>query len=469
MDTPRSWPLRLCAIFLAAGCTQNIAYRTDFSPCTVESAEQSAAKCGRHDLEVTNKYSLAFVEFDDQGWLYRPEQMDRLFEFLHEEARDDRSNLLVLVFVHGWRHNAEAADGNVESFRRTLAAMYDLDTGKGQAAKVRALEKGAAAVPPEKPRKVIGIYAGWRGKSLEGPDLWEILSFYDRRFTADHVAKGSMRELFARLRHFQRAFAAQDSKDPKVRMAILGHSFGGLVVYNALAEYLIESAISAPSKRGSTGQQDIAVKPFADMVMLINPAFEGSRYEPLHRVVSMRAYAPGQPPVFVAVTTDNDQATRYAFPIGRWINTVLEKEVDAKQKEANVNTVGHIERYRTHLLASCDDKDNAPGGETNCVCSDAWGPGESGISDEVVKAEEEKAAEFRAAWSGTDGKLRSGWTRYFCGGVKLTHLPNGENRDPDSAFWIVYTDQSIIDGHNGFDKPAFRFFVRQLFHDTWPR
>lgn len=457
-------------IFGLAACAPTAPYRVDSSPCRTPGLAGAGSQCGSHAVEVTDRYTLGFVEFDDQGWLHpdRPNQMEEVFATLDKEADDPDNNLLVLVFVHGWRHNAAGEDANVESFRRTLAAMYDLDNSKGAASRVRADAAGARAAPLEKPRKVVGIYVGWRGKSLQGPDLWEVLSFYDRKFTADLVAKGSMRELFARLRQFQRKFdpveaAKKQPVDPKVRMAIFGHSFGGLAVYNAMSQYLLEAAIAA---EGSAAK----VHPFADLVMLINPAFEGTRYEPLHRVARRGPYQPGQPPVFVAVTSDDDAATRVAFPVGRWINTVFERENSREEKEANVHTVGHIPRYRTHVLTQCGDADRQSGNRGNtCTCPPGWTSSESGISDQVVAVEETKAAEFRKAWAGPGGGLEAGWVRYFCGDLKLTHLAEAENRHPDSPFWMVYTDRSVIQGHSGFDNPTFQVFVRQLFHDTWPR
>ena len=54
-----------------------------------------------------------------------------------------------------------------------------------------------------------------------------------------------------------------------------------------------------------------------DVVVLLNPAFEASRFEPVFSVAQSRArYAPNQRPVFVAVTSTEDKATRIAFPVG---------------------------------------------------------------------------------------------------------------------------------------------------------
>ncbi|MBI4755900.1 MAG: hypothetical protein HY778_10930 [Betaproteobacteria bacterium] len=456
---------------LLAGCTPNAAFRTQTTPCAESLPGAEAKDCARvSSVEQTGKYTLGFMEFDDQGWMHDQgqAQMERIFKLLDAEAAKPDQNLLLLVFVHGWKHNADHDDGNVAAFRATLEHMYDLDAGKVQ---IQAREKGVR----ELPRKVIGIYASWRGLAMADLGPLENLSFYTRKGAADRVAKGSIRELFARLRRFQQAKFQHNPTDPKVRMIVLGHSFGGLVVYTALSQFLMESAVALDEQDASK----TPVRPFADMVVLINPAFEGSRYEPLHHIAKGRRYPPGQPPVFVVVTTANDYATRYAFPTGRWINTLLERERTGPQKEANRHTLGHIERLRTHTLTPCDGQDLRPpagGGAAPCDCPGWKGNLHAGITDDDVAIEEDKARQFRRQWEATPGgALRPGWTRYFCGGVKLMHEPGHESRDPDTPFWNVYTDARIVDGHNGFydrdgfDASMFRHFIRQLFHDTWPK
>ena len=58
-------------------------------------------------LEHLAEYSLSVIEFDDQGWYHDLAQRDALMRFLDEMVGED---LLILVFVHGWKHNAAADD-----------------------------------------------------------------------------------------------------------------------------------------------------------------------------------------------------------------------------------------------------------------------------------------------------------------------------------------------------------------------
>jgi pimeloyl-ACP methyl ester carboxylesterase len=82
-------------------------------------------------------------------------------------------------------------------------------------------------------RHVIGIFVGWRGLSFYAGWLTN-LTFWNRKTAALRVALGSVRELFARLRRFR------ESHDSDSTLVIVGHSFGGLVVFSALAQSLVE-------------------------------------------------------------------------------------------------------------------------------------------------------------------------------------------------------------------------------------
>ena len=146
-----------------------------------------------------------------------------------------------------------------------------------------------------------------------------------------------------------------------------GHSFGSLAIYNAISESLIDSVsggIASLSSSPSAGEQ--VSSPYADLIVLINPAFEGARFEPLYQASLNRMkrgpYIPTQDPVLVLVTGTSDYATRYAFPIGRFFSTLFQDnspeskdgtDIDGRadeERNANRNTVGHIPRYMTHDL-----------------------------------------------------------------------------------------------------------------------
>src|SRR5208283_1486109 len=76
-------------------------------------------------------YELAIVEFDDQGRCYDRGQMDGVAKHLEalgpEDGRTSEDVILVL-FVHGWKHDARSDDDNLSAFRALLKETVDYET-----------------------------------------------------------------------------------------------------------------------------------------------------------------------------------------------------------------------------------------------------------------------------------------------------------------------------------------------------
>jgi hypothetical protein len=387
-------------------------------------------------LEHLAEYSLSVIEFDDQGWYHDLAQRDALMRFLDEMVGQD---LLILVFLHGWKHNAAADDGNLRSFRALLRDARASEDQRGTG------------------RRVLGVYLSWRGRSLSGNWLWMNASFWTRKSAALRVAVGSVREILARLRAVQRERNRQTIDHPEgrrgqgTRLVLAGHSFGGLILFSAVAENLIESVARTHER---------VVRPFGDLVILVNPAFEATRYQPLLTALLARpGYPPDQRPCFLAVTASNDDATGRAFPIGRWLATRFEAVrrralpglPDDAQRQANLQTVGHLPWLRTHRLSA-----SAKPKETATTAEQAY----TGSGPPDRDAEKRSLEEFTRKYR-PNGHLTPGWQRCYTRGALLEHLAG----NPDNPFWIVEVTPEVIDGHNGIFRPVFLDFLRQLCDD----
>ena len=531
---------------------------------------------------------LFVLEFDDQGRLYHPQQMEHLFEFLQNTMSPHTCNpgeqepcfddVSLVVAAHGWRHNADFEDWNLRQLREVLYSAVLFEAHKSS--------KGERWNPSNRPRKVVGVYLGWRGALVkEYPNspripftswtlsdltlgLPAVLSFWDRKGAALDVALGSTRELFARLGHIRAnvndmndsasktkrmgrdwkaydecAAQAKSSKGRCVAMRtlILGHSFGSLAIYNAISESLIDSVsagIESPKesptaqKQCPTGEPslgEVVSSPYADLIVLINPAFEGARFEPLYQAslnrMKRRPYICNQDPVLVLVTGTSDYATRYAFPIGRFFSTLfqdnspeskdgsdIEKRAD-EERNANRKTVGHIPRYMTHYLDSFptfSDSESKKDTDTSLdIClKTGWEKlASTGFSGEkpLAAALDEEAVEWKRKLQESK-ETKTNWpARAFCGGLRLSvamkEAREGEDplddlfddqsidhdpwsnqlvtkeilqdkwgqslRSPHNPIWVVRTkDKNIIDGHNGFHNPRMEGFIQQLYREA---
>ena len=343
-------------------------------------------------------YTLAILEFDDQGVCYDRRQM---IAFATALERFQGRKPIVIVFTHGWRHDGRSDDGNLTDFRLLLRQT--------------AIDAGG--------RPVFGIFVAWRGLSWCGPTPVELSSFWGRKGAALRVALGSVRELFGRLRGFRET--ERDAGHAPL-LVIIGHSFGGLIVYSAVAQSLIEAAATQGGK---------IISSFADLVLLINPAFEAARYLPIFQQVDGRHnFAADQPPIFVAVTAYNDRATKLAFLAGVLFTSWGQStRPGTRERQALLSTIGHLDWMQTHELSAPSLKLRA--GKQARI---APHPGQITRRQRVVTGQPE--LEFPL-------------------GARLALL---QNRDLDNPFWIVGATPMVVDGHNGIFGYVFVDFVFHL-------
>jgi hypothetical protein len=276
---------------------------------------------------------------------------------------------------------------------------------------------------------------------------------------------GSSRELFARLRSLKCAVVRTPvpgrpceeaaGTRPRMRLVLIGHSFGALILYNALSGTLIESLVPA----FETDPPSAVPRP-VDLVVLLSPAFEATRYTSLHRIATSRGYAPGyQAPLLVSVTSSTDWATSLAFPFGRTVNSLFQRPASREESLANRRTIGHVPEYRTHALGISE--------RSSPACAGWIDPARLPASQrlEVIRADreiEKRNSEAFFREQAANGGPQPRWQRTFCGSVQLSHL----HHDPRSPVWNIIADASVMDGHDDIAKPALGHFLRQLYHDT---
>ncbi len=493
--------LIVLAIITSFGCARNQPFRTEFKspPPKCESSpsvvEPNLAACAVNRHIRAEEYDLLFIEFDDQGLLfpeprrvarkdetdwngipcetnnlaaldsrcYEYPQIEQLIKGLSEIATAaEGRGLSVVLFAHGWKHNADHRDRNLGDFRRQLQIASSVEIASGQN------------------RRVVGIFMAWRGQSLDIPWL-ENLSFWGRKYAAHRVAEGSSRALLGRLHAFwnsrnQGAFSRdqlQKGARPKDRFLLIGHSFGGLVLFHALStNFTVDLSVN----QAKTNRQEDQRR-FFDMVILLNPAIEAIRYTPLHRIVEQGSWNRYSAPTLVLITAQSDWATRIAFQFGRFINTLLESEVSDEERDANKKTPGHVRPYLTHFMSSSPQDDGA--------CRDWKDPFSDGATQAQqieqmrrnLDIERDNDAEFFKQWSTSERRtsevraadatdLQPKWIRHFCGGARLAHnIEYGSS--PHAPVWnIQVTDPAIINGHNDISQSILTNMLRQLYVDS---
>ncbi len=342
--------LLLPLFLMLSGCAPFMQYRSEYQLC-VNAEPRLTEACAQHTLQQVptdrSNYLLGFIEFDDQGQLWDRKQMSAVLDQLTTEATSH--DLLMVVFVHGWKHSAAPGDGNIETFRKVLARL--------------ARDQDLISQQTNRPaRRVAGVYLGWRGGSVTVPWVGN-LTFWERKNTAQKVGHGGVTEVLTRLEQLKRDKATTGSNG--TRLVVVGHSFGGAVVHTALTQILEGRFVRGVGPDGVQGD----VEGFGNLVVLINPAFEANQFMPLSDMAAARGtYFKSQLPLEAILTSEADYATRYAFPAGRRLSTLFEnthqrsrwnaatrQEESLSEDQANVSAVGHFQAYRTHRLYPIKD------------------------------------------------------------------------------------------------------------------
>lgn len=261
----------------------------------------------RDGRTVRLTYDLAFIELQEDGKPYvlrEPCDNDRSActdegSGLVRKVRDRKSQVqaildrldprrpnYVIVFIHGWRHNADIGDSNVGDFRHYAAHV------------ARFLKDRFADDPDHEPR-VTAVYIGWRGartdetwakRRLGGLGEWlgtlsALPTLFDRKPVSEAVAPAALSALRA-IEHRLGIDTALPDPDqlpaPNTnRMIVFGHSLGGNMLATALEDDLVKKV-----SRHRPGTYMLPV--VGDLVVLINPAAEASKWISVQRAVWQR-------------------------------------------------------------------------------------------------------------------------------------------------------------------------------------
>ena len=403
-------PGLLLAAAITAACVPNVLYRPQG---VVEEAD----------------HTLAFVEFDDHGELWQPSQLERAIERIQEAHRQSPEGALVTVYVHGWNHNASPrnearSQGNVYGFHRLLSTIA----------------KSERRFNPHRPRPVVGVYIGWRGKLGRG--FLNALTFYNRRQAAERIAGIAATEVVYRLMAASKATAGS-------RCVLIGHSFGGMVLEKTLSQALVGNLFAS----GNADRRQIEMP--ADLVILINPAspainakqfIEVMERNRLHLYRRTEDSPRVERPLIVSLTSEADWATRLLFPAGLQPKAIFANfresygpeycGATASQKSFFSQTAGHHDLLQSHYVTA-ESAQEARSGSAPVWLAD-------GVRWEYDAETQQAVVVFD-----------SGKKRY-----KLKRKPRAFN---DTPYWIMKVPESLIPNHaEVFRQETFRLLQALL-------
>jgi hypothetical protein len=372
-------------------------------------------------------YSLAFIEFDDQGELWAPSQLDRALNHL-ERLNQSEDGIALVLFVHGWNADASPREekegpGTVYRFR----ALLDR------------LDRGIRREVPDREIPVMGVYLGWRGRVSSVPLVREA-SFYNRRAAAERIAGAPTTEAIYRI-------LIAGRENPASRSVLFGHSFGSLILERALSQAVV-GALLAP------GGDEIVFP--ADLVVLLNPAGSASQTKQLvdilgrNRIKTYRTDASGRTyerPLLVSLTSRADNATRRYLPLGMNAKALSKKfrsygeeycSPISNQRSLYSRSAGHIEALHSHQVEL---------GERSALRPEA----ESGrLVPSFLNYEEHYDPETQQLAFSFDGEFER---------FTVRRKPRALN---DTPYWIMHVPKELIPNHSDVLNEDTFLFVEAL-------
>ncbi|GAA5124962.1 hypothetical protein JIN84_13410 [Luteolibacter yonseiensis] len=232
--------------------------------------------------------SLGYVEFDDQGEMWRMNNQDggttQLIMLLKDLKEKSASGpLKVVVFIHGWNNNASPGnetEGNLASFKKMLT---ELDRSSGT--------------------PIYGVYVAWRGTSWPYPtgiDLW------DRDAAAKRIGGPTMLTAL-------RSISATARRNANGSVVMVGHSFGGKILTQVTSQHL------AGEIGRALGEDGTEITPLADTVVVINSATNSQEMRQVNELMQTHkiTYRRGglNVPLFVTIASESDFPVRSLLPI----------------------------------------------------------------------------------------------------------------------------------------------------------
>jgi len=305
----------------------------------------------RKSADITPSLTAPLViEVDDFGRFWDRQATEATLQTIEKASLN--KNTVVHVFIHGWHHNASESDRNFQDFQKTLVHLQDKldDPEYARARELLNLKEGV---------HVIGLYVGWRGRSLPG---WlNYLTFWGRKSAAERVGDGDLREFFVKLQniYMDRNTSRSTGKPTFMGLVTIGHSFGGQVLFKAVSDAFENDLITAVAKvKGEPDQtrpKPEIVSGLGDMMVLLNPSMEAFQYERIDRLATEVSFNEDQAPVLLTVSAEDDSARKYWFPIARTLNVLFRPLFkNDEEKDLWTTALGEYEPQQTHTLQVSD-------------------------------------------------------------------------------------------------------------------
>jgi hypothetical protein len=232
------------------------------------------------------------IEINDRGALHDQGQLASF-----KDAINNKRDIQIISFIHGWHHNASLDDDNYSEFRKFIA-QFSRKTNK----------------------EVLGLYVGWRGDSIKSvfdpisdliSDFWTI---WGRKNASIIVGDNATKDIITVIK--SSVLSNGNSA------AIIGHSLGGSVLFRSVKDTL---------------DKDAEMRSRLTYVLL-NPAISSDEY---NLADTSKFFVEKTKPLLITIQSNKDIAVNLAFRAAYF-----------------ANPVGFNNSHITHDMWACDPSDS---------------------------------------------------------------------------------------------------------------
>lgn len=225
--------------------------------------EDKALRVNGDFVDIIDTESLYVIEFNDKGDYHNDYQKNRFFNDIEKGIiKKD-----IIIFVHGWHHNADKSDENFTDFKKFLFN-----------------------VNKKSETKYTGLYIGWRG-DLYDP-LWsespiDFPSFMNRKEISVELGENGLKNILNNLDEYI-------ENDLIEKYVAIGHSLGGSALYYSTKDKL-------------DNKDD-------NKYILLNPALTQDEF----RKTSKQKNKISNVPKMILLQAEGDYAIRIAYDLVSW-------------------------------------------------------------------------------------------------------------------------------------------------------
>ena len=257
-------------------------------------------------------FDVGLLEFQDSGAYRHKDQLRGILNCIQGAGKVNKNGVVVVLLIHGWRHNSAWDDEHFSEFRQILGRLslreserYGYDNSMN---------------PKSLGRRVFGIFVGWPGGN------WATFDKSHKR--AKRIGEGVFKEGLAQIVRTSRATSTNSV------VLFIGHSLGAMMLEMAAGAQLSPLAIEKmdpllePSKERCTETQGLSqTNTLPDLFILLAPASEAAQSQSvINKLANVkRKVVCIQPefsaPLILYLTSERDLATGFWFWVGSYGKT----------------------------------------------------------------------------------------------------------------------------------------------------